>query len=170
MRETAGLGYETDWRDNGEGEVFEKKAQKKIASMGFGVLKKNYYLKFGKGGEKRRREIDAIFVDLPLVVLFEMKRIRDDTSKRHLHGYLGKFKNTCYMLENEERISYDTEPCFQERLGITGNVIWKHALVVPNKVRDKVNTHASSHNARRKVDVDIVSIRQIKNYIKALYL
>ena len=159
-----------DWQDNGEGKIFEKKAQDKIASLGFGILRRNYYLKFEKRGKKRKRELDAILIDLPLVILFEMKRIREDTSKIHVHTHLGKFKNTCYMLENEKRIFYDTEPHLQEGLGITGNIIWKHALIVPNKVFNKVNTYASSHNAKRKVDVDIVSIRQIKIYIKSLYL
>ena len=159
-----------NWHDNGEGKIFEKKAQDKIASLGFGILKRNYYLKFEKRGKKRKRELDAILIDLPLVIFFEMKRIREDTSERHIHGYLGKFKNTCYMLENEERVFYDTKSHLQEELGIIGNAIWKHALVVPDKVFNKVNIYASSHNAKRKVDVDIVSIRQIKIYIKSLYL
>ena len=151
-----------DWRDNGEGKIFEKKAQDKIASLCFGDLKRNYYLKFEKRGKKRKRELDAILIDLPLVVLFEMKRIREDTSKIHVHKYLGKFKNTCYMLENGQ--------AHQEELGIREKVIWKHVLVVPNKVLNKVTGYASSHNAKREIDVDVVSIRQIKVYIKSFYL
>ena len=196
MTKTAGFGYKIDWRDNGQGKIFEKKAQDKIASLEFGILKRNYYLKFEKRGRKRRRELDAIFIDLPLVILFEMKRIRVDTSVRHIHYYLGKFKNTCYLLEHEERVFFNNEescgnshiptitaatlwqatenpqvePHLQEELGIIGNVIWKHALVVPNKVINSVNLYASSHNGRRKIDVDVVPIRQVKNYIKSLYL
>lgn len=170
MKKTSAFGYEIDWHDNGEGKMFEKKVQKKIASLNFGILKKNHYLKFEKGGKKRRREIDAIFIDLPLVVLFEMKRIREDTSEGNVHTYLGKFKNTCYMLENEERIFFNVEPHLQKELGITGRIIWKHVLAVPNKVINVVTAFASSHNAKRKIDVDIVSIRQVKNYVKSLYL
>ena len=161
-----------DWGDKGEGKIFERKAQKKIASLGFGVLKRNHYLKFKKNGKKRWRELDAIFVDLPLVVLFEMKRIRKDSSEKHVHVYLGKFKNTCYMLENEERVFFDMETHLQEELGITGSVIWKHALVVPNKAESMVKRFASSHNTKKKreVAIDIVALRQVKNYIRSLYL
>jgi len=159
------------WQDKGGGKVFERKAQERIASLGFGVLKRNYYLKFEKKGRKRKREIDAIFIDLPIVILFEMKRIREDTSERHVHRYLGKFKSTCYLLENEERVFIEGDsPSLKRELGIPGAVIWRRAFVVPDKIVSKVKGYAETHNAKRKIDVDVVSIRQLKVYIKSLYL
>ena len=161
-----------DWHDNGEGKVFEKKVQKKIASLGFGIIENNHFLKFTKNGNKRKREIDTVFVDLPLVVLFEMKRTRKDSSEANTHGHLGKFKKICYMLENEESVFVDVKPHLQDELGIVGKVIWKHALVVPNKAVDMVRRYAFSHTTIKghEIGVDVVSLRQVKNYIRSLYL
>jgi hypothetical protein len=164
-----------EWRDNGQGKEFERLAHV-LLQQAEGDLKLNYFLKFTKRGFRRKLEFDAVLVTDTIVYLFEIKSMCYDPSEDTFHKYLGKFKNTCYLLENEEKVLADETPdelyyCeLQEMLNIKPHHKYARAVIVPHNKITEAKIYNHSHKPKRKgVFVEVITPDDILYFIGKIH-